>query len=860
MNNNSNSNSKNNSSTNLSSNQNTKDIPIPNALTITINTSVPGYQTIKYKPNMTIKNIDKDEKTIWFDPLVPLDSSVINKVPENIRILEFFSKGLFESLINAHGNKKIITLEQAKKSKIIDNNIQVTLNTLFPTNGILYIKGEPYAIADVQWTKSDWKIDRKLKEIPEIDVNKISDPIMFNAITKNNILEGNKQLQQLPKDLIYGSNFNKETEELSSIDREKELIDRRKAEEAEAAKTKTKPAIQPGDVTTIVTKPAIQPGDVTTLVTKPAIQPGDVTTIVTKPALQIGDVKPSVTKPALQIGYVKPSDSIIINPSEAVEDIQNIQMSEEYKPPLRMSIDSTKTLRSYFGSEIFYSMISMIFKYMTEDQKIFIQIIFKNTTNINVQGLSSNISKAAYIFTITGSKTISSGGVLIKKPFTEGLRVISNAGGGNCLFVAVADAINYYNYYNDIGNKFIYNMYGNGNNIFTSAVLRNIVSTEIINQFNSNPEFQEESLDVGRINAELLNNIFEQIMLTPESVLQENNLEYYNDTMIDVYKSHDNFFVIIPNDIQEQNKNRPFKLVTNSAEIRQNIESDHYWADQRAIDIINKILHLNIITIKNDDGNYSIPSPNITIGGNDLWNKYLFLYYFENHYELITFDYFMKFSSKAKASRIKKTIFDRGSNILPPFYIVFLLFSSFYINLQPDDKETVTLFFNFFKAIQDSFNTIRNTPVSSDKNIGTFITNFENYFGPIREEIQGGALTTGSSRFLKKEDNQDSVQISFYITIDMELQKGTTLSKQQISNIKCIKGWNKVRKSFADFTGKKYVVPPVYENLSDKYDNKEDKDKDNVKDNIKDKNNITKKNTTTGGGKKRRRKTMKYLK
>ena len=49
---------------------NTKDIPIPNALTITINTSVPGNQTIKYKPNMSIKNIDKDLKNVWFDPLV----------------------------------------------------------------------------------------------------------------------------------------------------------------------------------------------------------------------------------------------------------------------------------------------------------------------------------------------------------------------------------------------------------------------------------------------------------------------------------------------------------------------------------------------------------------------------------------------------------------------------------------------------------------------------------------------------------------------------------------------------------------------------------------------------------------------
>ena len=67
-------------------------IPIPNALTITINTSVPGYQTIKYIPNMTIKNIDKDEKTIWFDPLVQLEQSVIDKIPENIRVLDFLIK------------------------------------------------------------------------------------------------------------------------------------------------------------------------------------------------------------------------------------------------------------------------------------------------------------------------------------------------------------------------------------------------------------------------------------------------------------------------------------------------------------------------------------------------------------------------------------------------------------------------------------------------------------------------------------------------------------------------------------------------------------------------------------------------
>lgn len=870
-------------------------VPIPNALTITINTSVPGYQTIKYKPDMTVKNIDKDEKTVWFDPLVPLDQSVINKIPENIRVLEFFNKGLYESLINAHGNKKVITLEQAKKNKIIDNNIQITLNTLFPTNGILYIKGEPYAIADVQWTKSDWKIDRKIKAIPEINTNKISDPITFTAITKKELLEGNKQLQQLPKDLIYGVNFNKETEELSSIDHEKELIDKKNAEEirlnalanakaAQLEKTRLKSieesklkaaeanakaaALEEARLKLIADAKlreleeaklkAAKTKKPTTLSIENAPAPTPV-----NPLLALQDTTPQTGNPLLALqDSTQPSS--IANPTPiVVEEIQNVQMSEDYKPSLKMSQKSTKTLRAYFDNDIFYSMISMIFKYMTEEQKIFIQNIFKNTTNIDVKGLSANISKAAYNFTITGTKTISSNGVSIKKTFTDGLRVIANTGEGNCLFLSVVDAINYYNFYSDVGNKIIYNRYGNGNNIFTTAVLRNIISTEIIKQFNSDEDFQKECLDTGKMNAELLNNKFEQIILSPVDIPEEMVLEYYNTTLMDTYKSNDNFFVIIPDAIV--NRNRPFELVKNNDEIKKYIESDYYWADQTTINIINKILKLNIITIENTDGVYTIPYPTIKSDDNNDWNKYLFLYYEKNHYELITFDYLMKVSSKV--SRIKKTIFDRRSNILPPFYIIFLIFSILYVNLLPDDKEMITLFINFFKAIQKSFNNIITAP--ADENIDNFITNFEKKFGPIRREVLGGAITkrdTGSSRFLKKEDKQDNIQISFYITIDMELQKGTTLSKEQISNIKCTKGWNKVRKSFAEFSGKKYVLPPVYENLSDKYSKKEDTDKDNDKNKDKDKNknNTTKKNTSSGGDsrgdRKRRRKTMKYLK
>jgi len=814
----------------MDNNSNSKNIPIPNALTITINTSVPGYQIIKYKPNMSVKNIDKDDKTIWFDPLVPLDQSVINKVPESVRVLQFFNKGLFDSLINYHGNKKQITLEQAKKKQIIDNNIQVTLNTLFPTNGILYIKGEPYAVADVQWSKGTWKIDRKIKEVPKIDVNKISDPITYNNIIKNDIQLGNKQLEQLPKALIYGANFNKENEVPSSIDKDKELLDK-KAQEADA-KSKTledsKIKLAADAKSKALEEARIKAVEESRLrasqIKKPPILAIEDGLKPVKPVLEIEDglkpVKPPKPILAIEDGLKPPKPPKPPKPIFKIEDIKNIQMSPNFLPNLEVSQDSTKILRSYFGNDTFYSMVSMIFRYMTEEQKVFIQNIFKNTTNIDVKELSANISKAAYNFTITGAKTVSSDGVSIKKNFTNGLRVISNSGGGNCLFLAVADAINYYNYNNDIGEKIIYNRYGNGDNLFTIAVLRNIVSTEIIKKFNSDEDFRNESLDIGRINLDILNDTFERVIMTPESI-SLNSSEYYDSTILDVYRGNDN-------------------------EIKQYIESVYYWADQKTIDIFNKILQLNIITIQKQGDKFILPYPTIKMDdNNNTWNKYLFLYNTENHYELITIDYLIKKSGKP--AQIKKTIFNRNSNIIPPFYIIFFIFSVFFVKLSSEDKKMIVLFSDFLYAIQNSFKDIISRPISSDINISNFITNFENYFGPIRE-ILGGAITNTNNTFskknVKKEDKEDSVQISFYITIDMELQKGTTLSKEEISNIKCVKGWNKVRKSYADFTGKKYVIPPVYENLSDKYDKKEDKNGANN----------TKKNTNGG---KRRRKTLK---
>ena len=134
---------------------------IPKQLNITINTSVPGYQKIEYKPYMTIPDISKDDKKIMFDPLVKLDKNYVDKVPEELRKKQFFNEGLFNSLLNFTNSQKAKSLLEATDKGYIDNNIKITLDTIFPENSVLYINKNPYVIADVQWRSGNWKIVNK---------------------------------------------------------------------------------------------------------------------------------------------------------------------------------------------------------------------------------------------------------------------------------------------------------------------------------------------------------------------------------------------------------------------------------------------------------------------------------------------------------------------------------------------------------------------------------------------------------------------------------------------------------------------------------------------------------------------------
>jgi hypothetical protein len=76
-----------------------------------------------------------------------------------------------------------------------------------------------------------------------------------------------------------------------------------------------------------------------------------------------------------------------------------------------------------------------------------------------------------------------------------------------------------------------------------------------------------------------------------------------------------------------------------------------------------------------------------------------------------------------------------------------------------------------------------------------------------------------AQKMVRKDHKKEATQIAYYISIDMELQEGTTISDEDKKNIKCRIKWNVVRKAYAEFTGKPYTIAPLYHNKTNKVRN-----------------------------------------
>ena len=824
---------------------------VPNQLNITINTSVPGFQKIIYKPSMTTKDIGKDDKAIQFDPLVKLNQTIIDKIPENLRKKQFFNRDLFKSLIAyTNSNQSFFSsspaknLKQAQSQGYIDNNIKVTLNNIFPENSVIYIGDKPYTIADVQWTVGDMHIDTKKKK-EDVDPSKITDVALYQTLLKDEITEGEQQLKQLAEldeTLIYGANYAGPKNTIIS----------------------TTPIVAPKPAPPIPAPPITPSIPVPMPVQKSAPTP------VQKPLLQIK--APEAPTPSLQIEA--PQKPILNSTASELQQISNVTNDAEIKPnpnveiieerpvppevsrigPLEDVIEPIEkfnpspklatTTRNIFKNQNYYDLINGVFQLSEENVKGVIRDTLKKSTTIDIKE-GNNISLSAY------------------KQSVGGVQIMETKGDGDCFFSAIAMAINYYNFYNQ-GNRIVSKLgdgitFGSGQNLFTQKYLRILVYNYIKNLKNLDDLLSSNAV----ANADTLNEKFKEGLQGLKEQNLDNDASEYVQLASDIYKSNDNFLVqnveAVPLIVDDYES--PFKPIKKE-NLEKYILSNNYWANAIAINALCIELKLNIITFeliksqkRNSLDRLRIPFSNLL--KNDTcyhWNKYLFLFLSNNHYDLITFKYFQK----SPKQDITNTIFNytNSFNDLPPIYILFIIYGSYYKNLTPENIEN----FNFKPEIMAAIDSVVSNKLSKDNaDASEYYEQFKLFFpnsniqSPKEQATKGGQppyrspyrapyyppyrspyyapnRTPYAEQIMKKPDSEDKSKLAYYITIDLQVYPGKSIPPNEIANLKCNNKWNAVRKAYSKLTGKPYVIPPIYnttQTLKNREDNSNNKTQNN---------------------------------
>jgi len=818
---------------------------IPNEIKITINTNLPNFSKIKYLPSMTIP--ETKGKSVRFNPLVKLNQSIINKIPSNFRVKEFFDKQLFLSLINSHGIQRAFNLEQATNRRYIDNNIKITLKNLFPEKGYIYLNNEPYIIGDLNWREGDWKLDVK-DDIPQNNYN-ISTILNYpnyssyqnnpNYVRSNtypmnpSILNAIKQLDTLPKNVVQGENYIPMATTITPIVTPSAPA----VTQVTPTVTNVKPVTPASTVTpTPLVRPSLPLPSVTPNIkpVRPALPAPALPAPAVTPITPVLPALPTIPTPTVYPAIMPPPQSVSpdIRPTSTVYPaIMPPSPPKPPKPPkqitnpdsnnspsdsvtLSPSPANTKTLRNFFKSDKFYKLLNSIFVNLDESDKENVKYIFNTQTTTQVEK-AKNLSKTAYTNIV------------------DSLSVKSNQDQGD-FFMAVADGINFHNNQNP-DNKILYNDYGIGSNLFTVAILRNITYQYII----SLPQ-NEQQVFLDKINTN-----------GPSEVITQQNMKEY-------------------------------------------IESSNYQGDHLSIVSMTAILKLNIITLNEEVEN----GRNLlkTIFGVDdkskktldEWNKYLFLYNKRERFELLTFN----FESTPQYNSIRKTvtIFEREPPIrntssrnityLPPYYLLFIIYGSSYYNKPVQNKRDFT-FLDYTRIFEVINNVVNKIIINTNNCLKTtnsydrtdFINNFNFYFpnanisqvpndtngcnnlqnpqnpqNPQNNRItninpvlrrstrkntnnkpgggkqsgkQSGSLTKkkrgGYASPIQSFNNQFNMpdpDLCYYITIELMLKKGKEITNSEWRKLKCRGSVNKIKKPFAILTNRRYSILPDYSSIT----------------------------------------------
>jgi hypothetical protein len=715
-------------------------LPIPNQLNITIQTNIPGYQKFSFKPSM-LKSAKKDDSAVQFNPLIKLNKSIIDKIPESLRVVEFFNRGLFESLLNKTNATAAESLNLAKQYGYIDNNIKLTLQTIFQNGSVIIIGNNPYVIADVRWVSGDWKIDIKQKK-EEFDINRIRDPYLYSEVAKEDLLAGEQQLQILQQNspqLIYGNNFTGDKNATASGNTPITPL-------SNMQMTLTNNPVN----TSLSSSSSVFSPQNTSNALIPAPRNYPVTNSknpITKVKLlkeQEEDEDDDIEETNLEtLEYNTNTGNIKqIEPPKKVERLPDIDPSAP-KPVKdsnkNKSKQNTTFLKNYFKNLTYYNLLDALYQNSDKNVQQQLSSILYNTTDINLKPGNIHLSRTAYVQT------------------ADNMFVLKNEGAGNCFFIAVADAINFHNFSNP-NNRIVFQNYGN-TELFTQGCLRIIVYDFFTNRMRKDPNVQASTYNIISFYVNELNHLFHNQVLAlkyPElnvqQLIQNNPYEYnrlLNREITTLYNTDERLYLLTANDVYYNNHDlnflikkpgsqlpvnplQPFTICNNGNDIRDFFLSGDYWGDETSIFAFANELHLNVLVIENmNQGNNSLLRMPIglfsNIGvfsemNNNNWNKYLFLYNTSGHFELMCFNVLKKNKLRTQAATIKKTIFifDRNNiHILPPLYIILLIFGSQYVYAEPNVRTEFTLLPLQMLTIFQAYSKMNNP---------NFLTNFTTYF------------------------------------------------------------------------------------------------------------------------------------
>ena len=719
---------------------------IPNTLTIYLNTRIPGHQKIKYKPSMTNPKINPNMDKIYFNPLIKLTKSAINEVPPNVKQNQFFEKGLFYTLesrvlTSFFGAQKkdnqppLVRMKLSKDNGILDENIRLTLDTLFKPETVIYIDKKPYTIYNYYWDSGNWKIDTNTS-LPSFLGNYGyggpgygyrgpgsgyggPSPIIINVgnqgspYAMQNSL-ANKELKEIPQELVSGDEYNdEEFNDIPSIHPPEwnpsistfKMIENRgfgstggKTLESSAPPLAIArpiyPPLPPPSSTGRGLLPLPPPSGATGMKLLPPPPPGATgMKLLPPPPGATGVVSsswfkiPKIFKGAT--GSTGSTGSTGATGSTGSSGSSGFKMPKIFKGGAPIVIrDRRDTNQSYLR------------KYFTEYYPLIKVIYFK---------LPPTLKK--FILPPVRSPDVPLANYTIQyfRNIVQQLQILQVAGDGNCFFHCIAQAFNNYNAkYPDptmrIEYKGIYN--------FDQLDVRNI----IVEYFQINKSRLNELMSMAQARCIEMNHMLDNLgVITDISVLQYNIDQIFDEQN----------FIFIEKPTVGSSSNLIFTVTDSPFEY---IRSHRYWGDETTAQILQIMIKIKIITIQNESDDIFCPFANLTdsqpsLSGEE-WDKYLFVYHQGLHYDLVEFSntaiffrnpyvtiYPTRLSGKtypqtaAEGIEYQKYIID--NNLIPPIYIILFLYGFFYTRLSEDKSGIHTELFNdYFIVLDNAYTTI----------------------------------------------------------------------------------------------------------------------------------------------------------